>query len=98
MTLQQAAPLNLQPTLATKVWDILLKLTVAFSVGTGSWVVAIERRVSEQEYSIRRNAESIIRIESQQAEVQKKFDRILETLDSIGTRLTRIETKLETHK
>jgi hypothetical protein len=96
--LPEAEPVGSQPSTATRIWDILLKLSVPAAVCISGWVNTIQTRVSEMEYVTRRNAEAISRLESQNTMLQLKFDRLLELLETIGNRLTRIETKLEQPK
>lgn len=84
--------------MATRFWDAVVKLSVITVAGLATYIMALNGRLAEVEYAARKNSEAIQRIEAQHVVILQKFDKIIEALEGLGTRLTRIETKLEHSK
>lgn len=91
----QALPVAKQPTLSDKVWDILLKLSVTVAIALVGWAVTVETRLTKAEGAIVQTAKDITRLESLNTDLLRKMDQIIDALNVIGNRITRIETKIE---
>lgn len=70
-----------------KVWDVALKALVPLAFAAGGLLLNHELRLSRVEQAVI-DAQDDIRDQS------KKLDRILDKLDTVGNRLTSLETKL----
>jgi hypothetical protein len=82
-----------------KLWDVLTKLAVAGVIGVFTYVESLARRVTDTEYAVRNALTGISEVKQQltvlQNDSSRKQDVVIEKLEALGNRLTRIETKLE---
>lgn len=99
MTIQAAKSIGEQGTFADKVWDVLLKLTVAAAGFMAAIVIDHASRLTATEGDVRQHERDIQRVEKTfqqfQTDLLSKMDKILTGVEGIGNRLTRVETKLE---
>lgn len=91
----QALPVAKQPTFSDKVWDILLKLSVTVAIALVGWAVTVETRLTKAEVAIVQTAKDVSRLEALNTDLLRKMDQIIDAINSIGNRITRLETKLE---
>ena len=88
-----------QATTADKVWDALLKLNVAAACVLAGMILNHDSRITKVEGVAQQNIKDIskvdTKIDAQGAQVLQRLDRLIVSLESLGNRMTRIETKLE---
>lgn len=82
-----------------RLWDVLTKLAVAGVIGVFTYVESLARRVTDTEYALRNAMAGVVELKQQltvlQHDSSRKQDVVIEKLEALGNRLTRIETKLE---
>lgn len=93
--LPQALPVAKQASFSDKMWDILLKLSVTVAIALCGWAVTVETRLTKAEGAITQTAKDVSRLEALNTDLLRKMDQIIDALNSIGNRITRLETKLE---
>ncbi len=85
------------PKISDKVWDLATKLLVPAVVAIAAWVSHTDARVTRTEYNDIRHDEQIATFKQIHAEDTLMNRKILDALENLGNRMTRIETKLD-HK
>jgi hypothetical protein len=80
-----------------KVWDLATKLLVPAVIAIAAWVSHTDSRVTRAEYNDIRHDEQIAGLKQLVVDDAQVNRKILDALENLGNRMTRIETKLD-HK